>query len=165
MSEKTCDCGNPDCTLPAGRCSLCAEPCLARGPGTEVCGRCIVSVRALYDVECQTLNGVGPNPEGPGWFLVDECEDGSGLIVRDDGQTVFEGDEDAAQHVVTKLTLKQLTPAVVSMLSLEEAEDIRAALEAAFPDLSAKDAIAHLLSSYVELVTLKLAGSDALPPR
>ena len=149
--REPCDCADPACGLPAGRCAVCGNPCEADS-GTEVCPPCVARVRALYESACAT----DPHPEGPGWMLVEEeTDDGSAHIVRDDSRALFEDDEAAAAHVVALIAPPAEEPSMSDpdVMHPETAERIRATLAAAFPGIAPTVALARLLDGHTEACT------------
>lgn len=156
--REPCDCADPTCGLPSGRCAVCGNPCEADNGGTEVCPSCVTRIRALYESACAT----DPHPEGPGWMLIEEeTDDGSAHIVRDDGRALFEDDEAAAAHVVALIAppTTEETPPMHDPEAMhpETAERIRAALAAAFPNIAPTVALARLLDEHAEARTRQVS--------
>lgn len=160
-----CDCADPTCGLPSGRCAVCGNPCEADHYGTEVCAQCVPRIRALYEA----ARASEPDPDGPPWFYVDHEEhDGSAYIVRNDSRALFEDDEAAAAHVVALIAppTTEETPPMHDPEAMhpETAERIRAALAAAFPGIAPTVALARLLDEHAEArarqVSRRLTVSD-----
>jgi len=88
-----CDCNNPDCALPPGRCALCEQPCAddRRSSEPEVCEACADKARTLRG----TLDAAYGNL-GPGWHVDDT---GTPRLVRDDEAALFEDDDAAVAFV------------------------------------------------------------------
>lgn len=115
-----CDCEDPACGLPNGRCYLCGNP-HAHCSGTAyseftVCPTCAPAVEALHAHETRLLpllarvgfedRGI----EGPAWAPFDGDDDGAFCIQRDDSQDHFESDEAAAHYVAARLGLTMTYP-------------------------------------------------------
>jgi hypothetical protein len=94
-----CDCDNPACGLPRGRCAMCGSPCSASHCGTEVCPGCVCAVADFYEME-----RIG-EPDGPGWQLAGFAEDGSAHIECDPRRALFPDDEAAGADVVGRIAL------------------------------------------------------------
>lgn len=104
--EKQCDRDNDECTLPAGRCYLCGNPCEKASHDTiariefTVGECCYEKVRRLYDMR----------QFGETWAIFDGDGETFGRLQRDDEADFFESDEDAAAHVARCLGVKPAYP-------------------------------------------------------
>lgn len=94
-----CDCDDPACGLPRGRCAICGRPCGANHFGTEVCPGCVRAVAAFHELER------AGHPDGPGWRLAGVARDGSAHIERDPSRVLFPDDEAAGADVVGRVAL------------------------------------------------------------
>lgn len=102
LGIRRCDCGNPECQLPPGRCLRCGQPCEAEHPFV-VCGDCQPLLQELWKREaaaapqdrCDGCTGC------PGWAPFNLASDGSVEVQRCDTCKVFDSDDAAAEHVQT----------------------------------------------------------------
>ncbi len=130
--KKKCDCDNPKCELPIGRCFICGNPSekanrsapifIARD-GSRIVSEvhddrveftigscCFPRVLTLYEREWNALN----RKSEPGWapFNVATDQDGREFaeIQRDDSSGLFESDQAAAWHVAISLGAEPTYP-------------------------------------------------------
>lgn len=139
-----CECDDPDCSLPLGRCCVCGTPCTA-GYGTELCAGCIPKVAQLYEAERRT----DPHLDGPGWFIANGFE-----IQRCDSRGRFADDEEAAAHVLAQVAPPVSSPPAIARTPEQHLADIREAIAAALPStegLQADDAVAALIDRNTQL--------------
>lgn len=94
-----CECDNPACTLPDGRCTACNTPTEAC-TNTELCAACAEKAAAIYAADAAVAG-----PDGAPWGLFNVRADGSVEIQRDDESDVFEHDEDACCYVVERISV------------------------------------------------------------
>ena len=111
---KRCDCANPDCALPVGRCFLCKNP-VDNDRTFAVCADCddAHQVRSAWTADYGNEEARNdPNPDRecfcPGWLWMNEDSDASFNIERCDTCAVFRDDLEAAGAMVARCRIRSV---------------------------------------------------------